>query len=353
MSGFQSMEIDFLPVTSENSEGSTKSGDAIVGRFVDPFGRQKTFAVDMGFSSTGEKVLEHLDTYYDTSVIDVAVSTHPDADHINGFQRPVEDGHVRELLVHQPREHTGSNISRLSNLDALDDLLAAARRSGTTVSSPFTGERRLDGHLALLGPDKDFYEQMLTAHLEETTLGEKSIGLTAAGRGLRNLLDGAIGTLPFEETLTDLGETSPRNETSVITLLTLGDQRVMLTGDAGRMALTRAVIEYEYLVGGFRSHPLWIFQAPHHGSRRNIGPTLLNRILGPKHAGWGQNAIISAAEAAPKHPSAKVTNALARRGCYVLATRGMTINYRHNMASRPGWTTVPALPALFEGGEDA
>ncbi len=189
--------------------------------------------------------------------------------------------------------------------------------------------------------------------LQETMLGEKSIGLTAAARGLRNLLDGAIGALPFEETLTDLGETAPRNETSVITVLKLGDQRVMLTGDAGRRALTRAAIEYEHVIGSFRSHPLSIFQGPHHGSRRNIGPTLLVRILGPRHGGWGQNAIVSAAEAAPKHPSAKVTNALARRGCYVLATRGMTINYRLNMASRPGWSTVPALPPLFEGDDDA
>jgi beta-lactamase superfamily II metal-dependent hydrolase len=346
------MELEFLPVTSQTGEGTTKSGDAIVGRFVDPAGRQKVFVVDAGFQSTGEEVLAHLDTYYDTDVVDAAISTHPDADHLNGLQTVVEQGRVRELLIHQPRLHAGPSISGLSNLEAVDDLLAAARTRGTTVSSPFTGEQRLDGHLTLLGPDKDFYEEMLTAHLQETALGEKSLTLSRASRGLRNLLDSAIGVLPFEETLTDLGETTPRNETSVITVLTLGEARVMLTGDAGWHALGRAVVEYERTVGCFRDFPLWVFQAPHHGSRRNIGPALLDRILGPRHAPWGQNAIISAADGSPKHPSPKVTNALARRGCHVLATCGKTICYPWNRPLRPGWSPAPTLPPLREDDDD-
>ena len=352
MLDFVSMELDFLPVTSQTGEGTTKSGDAIVGRFIDPLGQQTVFVVDAGFQSTGESLLAHLDTYYNTDVVDLAISTHPDGDHLNGLQTVVEQGRVRELMIHQPRLHAGQGISLFSNLEAVDNLLDAAQTHGTAVSSPFTGEQRLGGHLALLGPDKDFYEELLIAHLLENARGEKSVNLAQASRGLRNLLDRAIGALPFEETLTDLGETGPRNETSVICVLALGDFRIMLTGDAGRHALGRAADEYERTVGSFRDFPLGIFQAPHHGSRRNIGPTLLDRILGPRHAPRGQNAIISAADGSPKHPSPKVTNALIRRGCHVLATRGNTICYQQNMRTRDGWSPAPALPPLREDDDD-
>lgn len=349
---YESMEIDFLPVTSETGEGTTKSGDAIVGRLFDELGQQKVFVVDAGFRTTGEAVLAHLDKFYDTDVVDLAVSTHPDADHLNGLQTVVEQGHVGELLIHQPREHTDRRLSEFSNLEAVDDLLAAARVNGTTVSSPFTGERRLDGHLVLLGPDKDFYEQTLDDQLDEVAAGEKSFNFSSAVRGIRNLLDSAVGALPFEETLTDLGETTPRNESSVVTLIRVGAGRVLLTGDAGREGLARAADEYERIIGTFQSNPLWVFQAPHHGSRRNVGPTLLNRVLGPRNAPWGQNAIISAGQGAPKHPSAKVVNALSRRCHQVLATRGTIYNYPWNTPRRTGWSSAQTLPPLREDHDD-
>ncbi len=82
------------------------------------------------------------------------------------------------------------------------------------------------------------------------------------------------------ETLTDDGETGPRNNSSVITLLHVGGERMLFTGDAGIPALTAAASYYETIFGSFPAAPLTFFQTPHHGSRRNVGPTLLNRLLG-------------------------------------------------------------------------
>lgn len=42
----------------------------------------------------------------------------------------------------------------------------------------------------------------------------------------------------------------------MITVITLGDARVMLTGDAGRHALGHAADEYERVVGNFGDFPL-------------------------------------------------------------------------------------------------
>lgn len=171
-------EIDFLPVDSASSEGSTKSGDAITGRFVGSDGRQKVFVIDAGCHATGEAVVNHIKRYYDTTNVDLALSTLADGDHINGMPVVVDELTVDELFIHQPRKHAGAEVSDFSNIDAVDTLIKTAHARGTRVSSPFIGEVRLDGHLTVLGPDRDFYEDLLGEHLREVRTGSKAMSLS-------------------------------------------------------------------------------------------------------------------------------------------------------------------------------
>jgi hypothetical protein len=57
-------------------------------------------------------------------------------------------------------------------------------------------------------------------------------------------------------------------------------------------------------------------QIPHHGSKRNVGPAILNRLIGSPVA-QGTNkftAFVSVPKKGePKHPSKRVTNAFMRR----------------------------------------
>jgi len=80
-----------------------------------------------------------------------------------------------------------------------------------------------------------------------------------------------------------------------------------------------------------------LFQVPHHGSRRNLGPIILNRILGEvRNADTKErSACVSAAkDATRKHPHKKVTNALRRRGAVVKVTAGKTLRYSFNAPER-------------------
>lgn len=349
--GLYVFEFDFLPVTSSTGEGTTKSGDAICGRFHDSAGEQRVFVVDAGYQSTGEALVDHIRRYYETSDVDLAIVTHADGDHINGMESVVDELNVAKLMMHQPRNHAGPRVSNFSNIEAVDSLLRTAARNDTAVTDPFTGETELDDHLLILGPDKEFYEQVLEEHLDDVaeTKGYKSLRERA-----RNLLDGALDRIPLVETLTDNGETDPRNEGSVISLLFIDGYRFLLTGDAGQRALARVADEYEAQIGPFSGSPLRMLQVPHHGSRRNLGPTLLDRILGPKHAPYGApSAIISAGENAPKHPSPKVVNALLRRNATPVVTAGTTIRHHSTDApARRGWINVTPLPPMNESGED-
>ena len=74
-------------------------------------------------------------------------------------------------------------------------------------------------------------------------------------------------------------------------------------------------------------YPLQSFsfvQIPHHGSRRNVGPSVLNQLLGPiQPEGTTRfTAFVSAPKDDDTHPRKIVLNAFMRRGGKVIATQG-------------------------------
>lgn len=352
-------EIDFLPVESESGQGS-KSGDAIAVRFtVDSTGREAVVVIDSGYTAIGDDMVEHIGQYYSGNRVDLVISTHPDADHLNGLATVLEELDVEELWVHQPRNHR-TDVSDFSNIEALDNLLEVARRRGVTVTEPFTGQAKFDNQLLVLGPTTAFYRELLDEHLAEVRAGgtrDLSIALPSALSKALSLagsaIDRALTYLPVE-TLTDEGETGPRNNMSTVVLLQVDGHRLLFTGDAGIPALEGAADIYEALFGSFANAPLKFIQVPHHGSKRNVGPTILNRMLGKPEAPHGSDvsAFISSAKASTKHPAARVVNAFSRRGCQVVATEAKNICSRHNAPDRPGWGPVEPLPPLDESADD-
>lgn len=99
-------EIDFLPV-GENK----KSGDAICIRFGNlqqgsRRSEQTVIVVDGGFSDDGNKIVQHVERYYNTEEIDLVISTHPDSDHVSGLHDVLDRLTVKKLWMHQPWLHT-------------------------------------------------------------------------------------------------------------------------------------------------------------------------------------------------------------------------------------------------------
>ena len=347
-------EVDFLPVESEEGPGS-KSGDAIAVHWRRTGGDDMVIVIDSGFTNVGDDVADHILKYYPTSYVDLVISTHPDVDHINGIARLLERLDVGELLLHQPRLHH-HDVSDFLNIESIDNLLEVAVRRGVQVTEPFSGLSRYDGQLLILGPTVKYYEELIAAHIAEVKTGVAPARATIGGRVgtfAKSLLDYVLDRLPME-TLTDEGETGPRNNSSVITLLQLDDRRLLFTADAGIPALEQAADFYEVNVGSFTQFPLRFFQAPHHGSRHNVGPTILDRIMGPRGAPHGTpvTAFVSSAKAAKKHPSPKVVNALARRGADVSASEGIAIRHGNDAPPRVGWSPLDPLPPLREDMDD-
>ena len=301
--------------------------------------------------------------------MDVVISSHPDGDHSSGLAVVLENLKVGELWMHKPWEHT-TDIARMfrdgrvsdmsvreavrRSLESARDLERIASRRGIPIVEPFTGTSAFGTIVQVAGPTRQFYDSLLS-DFRCTPAPTESI-LTALER-LLSPVGEAVASV-FEdwniETLTDSGTTSAENNSSTIVLVRpeVGHS-ILLTADAGIPALTIAADILDGIAFDYNS--LKLIQVPHHGSRRNVGPTVLNRLLGPVKTVDTRlrSAYVSAAkDGAPKHPSKRVTNAFRRRGAHVYGTMdGCAIRHHHNAPDRNGWVTIQPLP-LYQQVEE-
>jgi beta-lactamase superfamily II metal-dependent hydrolase len=353
-------EIDFLPV----GDGA-RSGDAIALRYGNLKGtraEQTVIVIDGGFSDDGEALVELIKTHYDTGRVDVVLGTHLEQDHIGGLAVVLRKLEVGQLWMHQPWVHSSalaeSRSARFSNLHLSERLQESMRNASDLediagdleipIVEPFTGLATPDGCFYVIGPDRAYYEELLGLLPQQET---------TAAAVLRKLAE-AVQTLVPEslsiETLTDAGKTTAQNNSSVISVLEVDGRTSIFTGDAGMPALDRAAEVLE--AGGYSSGDCNLIQVPHHGSRRNVGPTILDRFLGSKGTKERRGtAYVSAAkEGAPKHPAKKVTNAYRRRGYPVHATQGDAKLYSWEAPDRPRYSPCDPLPlySLVEPSDD-
>jgi beta-lactamase superfamily II metal-dependent hydrolase len=337
------LQLDFLAVGEE-----TQSGDAILFQFFDG-ADHRTVVVDGGFTNTADQILAHLDTYYGGSHIDLVVSTHPDDDHIRGLVGVVQAADsVGTVWVHQPSLH-GFAGSAEHKADLAEELADAALSRGATVREPFAGQQFTQA-VVVAGPSEADYELWLgqEATPETHAMLAKSAAQEELVQGLLTKYGPALSVDPGE-TL-DPGEgTTPRNQHSVILNVIVQDKRALLTGDAGVAALNAAADRLS--TWELDSYFPWVFQLPHHGSRHNLSPQVLDRLLGG--IGYFPNdevyeAIVSVATKALDHPRGAVANAITRRGYKVYPTRGKTLHCNAGYSSRDGWGEAQVLGWLDE-----
>lgn len=358
------LEIDFLAVGQGES-----SGDAIAlryGNLTGPRSAQTVVVIDGGYADSGETLVQHVQNYYGTSDVDVVVSTHPDRDHISGLTVVVEKLNVANLLMHRPWNHSGTlqkglrsgfqtlgvNEKLEKSLTNAADLESLAIAKRINIVEPFTGVATDDGCFRVLGPSPEYYEDLLgTVSSPASPLQKMLAALRAGGEAVRRAL---ISESLTNETLRDDGVTTANNNTSVISMLTVDGHTCLLTGDAGIPALEHAatVLEGE----GFVPGTLNFAQIPHHGSRRNVGPSVLDRLLGSKGSTSTRGvAFVSAPQENPeaKHPAKKVTNAFIRRGYTVHATQGQSKWHHVGASPRTGYSASVPLEFHYQVEEDS
>jgi len=326
------LEIDFLPVEAATGLGS-KSGDAIAIRFSLPTRAEPIVViVDGGYTAVGRNLIRHVREHYGTDHVDLVVCTHPDQDHLNGLIPVIEELEVDELMLHLPWNHR-ANSDEYSNIEKIQELYAVAIANDVIVTEPFAEVERFEGAFRILGPTAEYYEELLTEDLGEER-ARKALSTIYASATEDTTLREALSHDPLDDNDT----TSARNNTSVVALLDAADEFHLLTGDAGISALQHAADKFESLYGSLDDAYFEFFQVPHHGSRRNLGPAILDRLF--PNGGVGTTAFISSGAVDEKHPGAAVIDELRARGFSTFATESKPLLHKHDAPERP--TYYPA-----------
>ena len=357
-------EIDFLPVGNGD-----KSGDAIAIRYGQP-GNYTVMVYDGGTKESGEKLVEHVLKYYQTEHVDHVVNSHPDSDHSSGLSVVLENLTVGTLWLHRPWNYShlileyfkDGRITNQSLKLRLQEKMATAYQleqlaleKEIKIREPFQG---IDiGEFHVLSPNKRWYVHDLIAEFEKSPDQKEKEALesfSAADNILKMLAEVAnrdrvwIAEHWDIEHLRENVETSAENDSCAILYAYMKDYKhgILLTGDAGTKALEKAA---DYLEENNIdvAASIKFMQIPHHGSRNNVSPSILDRFLGNKLSALPDKhekfAFVSASENSQTHPKRMVINAFIRRGAKVNATKGQTKRHSRGMPDRKGWTTATPL----------
>ena len=347
-------EIDFLPV----GDGE-RSGDAIALRYgVD--GDYTIHVVDGGTTDAGEKLVTHITNYYGApTYIDHVVCTHGDDDHSSGLRMVIDGFVIGTIWMNRPWLYAEEIIDLFDDdrltvaslerrLREAYPILAEIEERAQDLSIPiceaFSGAQI--GAFTVLAPSRSRYLELIPQFSRSPEAAQEAV----SGLGIAGLLGEAVRRAAEwisetwgRETLEEVVETSPSNESSVIQYANFGERRVLLTGDAGIVSLHEAADYAEQFsvdLPGLR-----FMQIPHHGSRHNVSPSVLNRWLGeplPSGEQLETVAFVSVAKESDTHPRRKVVNAFIRRGAKVHSTKGNAARHSHDMPARDGWTaSVP------------
>lgn len=353
-------EVDFLPV------GEEKSGDAIAMRFGDLSNhRQAVIVIDGGFGeNTGQRLVRLIHDCYHTERVNLVVSTHPDMDHIGGLETVIDECRVEHLAMHLPWKHIPDILHQIDDnrvtqrsigenlrscLSAAVSLEKKAAAKGVGIVEPFAGIwwEILGGVIEVVGPEKSFYNSLLP-HFDGMPSSYPSSPYPAVKfQSPPCYTPGQDGWCLESSSITDDSWTSARNNSSVVLQVTVDNRRLLFTGDAGIQALKKAASHLN--MHGAGNAPLRMIQIPHHGSRNNVGPTVLNDIVGPIMLidGWRDICAVAscAQNGAPRHPNDRVLNAFRRRGARCFETSGAS--FRHSFHAPPRAGEVGVAPYQF------
>lgn len=348
-------EIDFLPV------GNSKSGDAITMRYeID--GVRQIHVVDGGYQETGPSVVEHIEKFYDSpTAIDHVVVTHPDGDHAGGLRVVLESFDVGLLWMNRPWLYADELIDRFSRFSSVESLEMRLRElypsisalekiaieRGIEIREAFQGSRI--GKFVIMSPSRERYFELILGS-DKTPESVREESLYSAPSGLLESVLRKVTEFVFarwgSENFSDQ-DTSAENEMSIVQFAELCSKKVLLTGDAGRVALSDSATFAPYV--GLELPGIDRMQIPHHGSRRNVSTELLDHWLGEKLATKpveGEEtftAIVSAAKDDDDHPRRAVLRGFIHRGAAIKKTKGQTLRISRNAPKRDGWSAAQSM----------
>jgi beta-lactamase superfamily II metal-dependent hydrolase len=351
-------EIDLLPVGD-----STKSGDCIALRFGNLYAgkrQQHVIIIDGGYSTTKDELKNHLDKYYNCKingkyVINLVILSHPDLDHVSGIVELLKDDDFKiyNIVANFPwntldvkwfkdgRITDNSLEVRLQDaFNKLSELEELANDNNVQLFNPthFAKTVKLsDAKLTFLGPSRAFYNQCISncSKTPEQAENVDSMKYFSANNQDNDSIEESYSLGDKIDWYNNEG-TTPINESSIIFLFEYEGHKILFTGDAGKEALENA-IDFAHKSGIDLSN-IDIIKMPHHGSRKNVNPDIMDDLKGKETTCY----ISCVADDLGHHPSKRLLNMLIDKGYKVYSTSGTTLHRGWNAPDR-GWPTAKAF----------
>ncbi|WP_315803030.1 MBL fold metallo-hydrolase [Bradyrhizobium sp. SZCCHNS3002] len=353
-------EIDFLRAGDSNGDaiilkcGDTKDGDVSL------------HLIDGGFTNTGDQIIAHIkQNYAEKATIASVVLSHADNDHACGLIKVLEheDFTFFDLWMNRAWDYVDEVIDSFHGSYTRDGLIKKMRemhpylveleriaeKRGITIRAPLQGAKI--GPFTVLSPSRQHYVKLIPDP-DKTPTSYASEARGILGSLLKTVKDAAeraLERLDYETLDEKPPPTSASNETSVVQWASFGNERVLLTADVGPEGVAEAAYYAEHI--SLLSQPR-LAQIPHHGSRRNVTPAVLDRWLGTYPAQNQGYAVASVGKNADIYPRTKVANAFTRRGYEVTATHQGWINFVRGYDRRPGVTNAPVIPFKPDVGDE-
>lgn len=332
-------EIDFLPIGKES-----KGGDCITIKYGNLNGtreEQKIILIDGGYQDNSEEILEHLKRI-GTDYIDLLIVTHPDQDHCCGLNEVIEKIEIKNAWMHLPWKYASKLLNYIKdkvwtaeglekrireNCCYVNDIEKILIKKKIPIIEPFSGTEFGNGIVKILSPT---FPQYLLYLLNFDNMPEPNEQYKISKRTFISKAIKWVKEVWDEEKLNEPqpGDTTLENESSAVTFFNFENRKVLLNADIGILGW-RGLIKYS-TENSIDIKNINLIQIPHHGSKHNVGPTVLNQIIGIplKEEIFKGYAIASVAlKSDDKHPSRRVTNAFRRRGYKAYQTKGTSLIY--------------------------
>jgi beta-lactamase superfamily II metal-dependent hydrolase len=324
----EGFEIDFIGVGDADSILITKWTDSVPIRVL----------IDGGYGKDAKKVGNFLKQRRATFV-DHLVCSHLHDDHAAGLVKLVEDETFTfgKAWVHIPRNHINmrtlnaalgstqnleTSIRVTASLRTIVTLEQALLRRGIEIEEPFQGDQI--GPLTVLGPSVEYYRENMAKFRDI-----ENIKLLEAEATRRLEISAASAD---EDNLLENPDTEPENNCCTILGAVFDTKRYLFTADAGAQALELARAAYQF-------NNLHWMQIPHHGSKRNITNSLIEK--------FSPRVAFVSCEGNAKHPSQAVVNAFKKVGAKVYSTHypspGNKWHHRGDAPERPSYSSAKAL----------
>ncbi len=277
--------------------------DAFIVYYLTDDGRKHLVLIDAGRYDDGEKVLNHLNTYYPGIPVELAIVTHPDDDHYEGFiylleqiqQNSKNRVPIQQFWVNDPRNHISiEDVKEDIQRQTLERRLAAIYSVGDKnllaliddlhiehneafASTYYHLKRNILGNIVnipacrisnqlgftILGPTKDYFE----TQCQEFRFKHVHVQVEDEGNDVIDERTFSAREDCLSQVLDDANDDqSNHNRSSIIVLFEPGDgNKFLFTGDASVESFENMDIPHQNKCKNIT----WL-KVPHHGSKHNL-----------------------------------------------------------------------------------